>query len=78
MSTKKKPSPDSIVREIKRKAMARDLRFIYEASTEEEESAALEEFSEKWEKRCPHVSVSWRKKWGRYQLFSSILRRSAR
>ncbi len=43
-----------------RKAMAKDLRRIYEAATEDEGSEALAEFSEKWDKRYPHVSASWK------------------
>ncbi len=31
--------------------MAKDLRFIYQAATEEEGASALEEFSEKWTMR---------------------------
>ena len=49
--------------------MAKDLRFIYEAATEEEESAALDDFAEKWDKRYPHVSVSWKKNWGEIATF---------
>jgi transposase-like protein len=52
-----------------RKAMAKDLRYIYEAATEEEGASALEEFSEKWDERYPHVSVSWRKNWGEIATF---------
>ncbi len=52
-----------------RKAMAKDLRSIYEATTEEEGSAALEEFAEKWDKRYPHVSTSWVKNWGKISTF---------
>jgi putative transposase len=52
-----------------RKPMAKDLRRIYEAATEEEGLAALEEFSEKWDKRYPHVSVSWRSNWGEIATF---------
>ncbi len=43
-----------------RKAMAKDLRAIYEAATEQDGAAALEEFAEKWDKRYPHISASWR------------------
>ena len=46
-----------------RKPMAKDLRRIYEAATEKEGAAALEEFSEKWDKRYPHISASWRTNW---------------
>ena len=52
-----------------RKAMARDLRCIYEASTEEEGSGALTEFSEKWDKRYPHVSASWKSNWSEIATF---------
>jgi putative transposase len=52
-----------------RKAMAKDLRFIYEAATEEEGASALEQFSEKWDKRYPHVSVSWKKNWAEIATF---------
>ena len=51
------------------KRWPRTLRFIYEAATEEEGAAALEEFSEKWDKRYPHVSVSWKKNWGEIATF---------
>ena len=49
--------------------MARDRRRIYEASTEKEGSAALVEFSEKWDKRYPHVSVSWKSTWSEIATF---------
>jgi len=52
-----------------RKAMAKDLRFIYEAATEEEGASALEQFSVKSDKRYPHVSVSWKKNWGEIATF---------
>jgi transposase-like protein len=52
-----------------RKAMAKDLRLIYKAATEEEGSAALEEFSERWDKRYPHVSASWKKNWNDIATF---------
>ncbi len=52
-----------------RKPMAKDLKRIYEAATEEEGSAALEEFSEKWDGRYPHVSASWKKNWSEIATF---------
>ena len=52
-----------------RKPMAKDLRRIYEAATEKEGAAALEEFSEKWDKRYPHISVSWRNNWDEIVTF---------
>ena len=52
-----------------RKSLARDLRYIYESATDEEGFVALEEFSEKWDKRYPHVSASWKKNWGEISTF---------
>jgi putative transposase len=52
-----------------RKSMAKDLRRIYEAATEKEGAAALEEFSEKWDKRYPHISVSWKANWDEIVTF---------
>jgi transposase-like protein len=52
-----------------RKEMATDLRSIYEAATEEEGKAALDDFSEKWDKRYPHISASWKKNWGELSTF---------
>jgi transposase-like protein len=52
-----------------RKAMAKDLRAIYEAATEQEGAAALEEFAEKWDKRYPHISASWRANWDEIATF---------
>ena len=52
-----------------RKAMAKDLKYIYTSATEEEGSAALDDFAEKWDKRYPHVSVSWKKNWGEIATF---------
>jgi putative transposase len=52
-----------------RKAMATDLKLIYKAATEEEGSAALDDFAEKWDKRYPHVSASWKKKWAEIATF---------
>jgi len=52
-----------------RKPMAKDLKLIYTAATEEEGAAALKEFSEKWDKRYPHVSASWKKNWAEIATF---------
>jgi len=52
-----------------RKSMAKDLRRIYEAATEKEGAAALEEFSAKWDKRYPHISASWRTNWDEIVTF---------
>ena len=52
-----------------RKPMAKDLRRIYEAAPEKEGAAALDEFSEKWDKRYPHISASWRSNWDEIVTF---------
>ena len=52
-----------------RKPMAKDLRRIYEAATEKEGAAALDEFSDKWDKRYPHISASWRNNWDEIVTF---------
>jgi transposase-like protein len=52
-----------------RKPMARDLRRIYEAATEKEGEAALEQFAEKWDKRYPHIAASWRTNWDEIVTF---------
>lgn len=43
-----------------RKAVAADLRPIYQAATEAEALQALEQFQLKWEKRYPMIAKSWR------------------
>ena len=57
-------------------AMAKDLRYTYKAAKEEEGSAALEKFSEKWDKDYHRVSVFWKKYLGEIATFLNILRRS--
>jgi len=52
-----------------RKSMAKDLKLIYTAATEEEGAAALDEFAEKWDERYPHVSASWKKNWAEIATF---------
>ncbi len=45
------------------KAVAADLKAIYRAATTEEAEAALDGFSEKWDKKYPTISRQWRSKW---------------
>jgi len=52
-----------------RKAVATDLKSIYQAATEEEGQAALNDFSQKWDKRYPHVSASWKRNWSELSTF---------
>jgi putative transposase len=46
-----------------RRVICADLRSIYEASTEREGLEALDIFAEKWDKRYPMISKSWRNNW---------------
>lgn len=45
------------------KAVARDLKKIYNAATLVEAEAALEEFAQAWGEKYPTISKSWREKW---------------
>ena len=46
-----------------RKYICADLRNIYEASTEKQGLEALEVFAEKWDKKYPMISKSWKNNW---------------
>ncbi len=46
-----------------RRAVARDLRKIYSAATEEAALAALEAFEQAWGERYPMAARSWRSRW---------------
>jgi putative transposase len=46
-----------------RKAVAGDLRPIYQASTAEEAALRLEEFAAKWDGSYPTISAMWRRHW---------------
>lgn len=46
-----------------RKYICADLRNIYEASTEKEGLEALDIFAEKWDKKYPMISKSWKNNW---------------
>lgn len=46
-----------------RKAVAKDLKAIYGAITLDEAEMALEAFAEKWDKKYPTISKSWRAHW---------------
>jgi transposase-like protein len=45
------------------RAVARDLRKIYNAPTLIEAEQALEEFAQAWDEKYPTISKSWRDKW---------------
>jgi putative transposase len=46
-----------------RKAVTADLKEIYLAPSEDAASAALECFAEKWDRKYPAISKSWRSRW---------------
>ena len=46
-----------------RKAVATDLKAIYQSATVEEAELELDRFSEKWDNRFPYISKSWRNNW---------------
>lgn len=45
------------------KAIAADLKRIYQSVTEEEALLALEQFAERWDTRYPQISRSWQAHW---------------
>ena len=45
------------------KAVAADLKQIYQSSTEDEALLALERFAERWDHKYPHISRTWRQHW---------------
>lgn len=46
------------------KAVAADLKQIYQAITEEQALLALDEFTDKWDPKYPQISRSWKNHWG--------------
>ncbi len=46
-----------------RKAVAADLKAIYRAATVAQAEQALEAFAQKWDKKYPSISKSWRAHW---------------
>ena len=45
------------------KAVTSDLKLIYQASTETEAQAQLEQFEKTWDDKYPQISKSWRSNW---------------
>ena len=45
------------------KAVAADLKKIYQSATEEEALLALDQFSETWDEKYPQITRSWRAHW---------------
>jgi putative transposase len=54
-----------------RKAVAADLRRIYEAATVAEAELELSDFAAKWDSAYPMVSQVWRRNWTRVTPFFS-------
>ncbi len=52
-----------------RKAVAKDLKTIYTASTEEVAQLALTEFNDIWGKKYPHITQSWSNNWTELATF---------
>ena len=52
-----------------RKKLANDLKTIYKANTEQGGLAGLNKFEEKWDKKYPHISASWRRNWKELSTF---------
>jgi putative transposase len=49
---------------LKREAgVTSDLKLIYQASTEMEAQAQLEQFEKTWDDKYPQISKSWRSNW---------------
>lgn len=52
-----------------RKAVAKDLKTVYTANTEEDAQIALTEFNDIWGKKYPHISQSWSNNWNELSTF---------
>ena len=52
-----------------RKAVARDLKTIYTAPTEEDAQLALTEFNDVWGQKYPHIAQSWLNNWNELTTF---------
>ena len=55
-----------------RKSVARDLKLIYRAETQEMAEANLSEIEAKWDSKYPTISQSWRRNWERVTLLLSF------
>jgi len=45
------------------KAIAADLKAIYQATTEEKALQSLDQFAQRWDEKYPQISKSWRSHW---------------
>ena len=51
------------------KAVAADLKRIYQAATEQDAAQELEKFAETWDAKYPQISKSWRSHWHNLNTF---------
>ncbi len=56
-----------------RKLVANDLKSIYTAINEEIALVALDHFSEKWNKKYPQITKSWKNNWNNFLILSKTL-----
>lgn len=52
-----------------RKKIAKDLKTVYTAQTEEKAGLALTDFNDKWGKKYPHITQSWQSNWNELTTF---------
>jgi transposase-like protein len=52
-----------------RKAVAKDLKTVYDATTEEDAQLALTEFNDIWGNKYPHITQSWSGNWNELATF---------
>lgn len=52
-----------------RKAVAKDLKSVYSALTEEDGQIALSEFNDIWGKKYPNITSSWQTNWAELSTF---------
>lgn len=62
-------SSTTIVSWKNRREVAKDLKTIYQAGTEQQASEALDAFREKWDGRYPSIGRSWEHNWPRIRPF---------
>ena len=52
-----------------RRTVAKDLKSVYSALTEEDAQVALTEFNDIWGKKYPNITVSWQNHWAELSTF---------
>lgn len=53
----------------RRKEIAKDLKSVYTAPSEESGREKLSEFKEKWDNTYPHISLGWERNWDELSTF---------